>query len=73
MRISLFELITMTMKSFYIYIVLMTGILSVSRAQNIYSGGRGDGFSFQQAGFGIYAGGSSSGLSHSTPSSSGDR
>ena len=52
----------MIMKSFYIYIVLMTGILSVSRAQNIYSGGRGDGFSFQQAGFGIYAGGSSSGF-----------
>lgn len=72
MRISLFELIIMTMKSFYIYIVLMTGILTVSRAQNIYSGGRGDGFSFQQAGFGIYAGGSSSGFAFASVGSPGN-
>lgn len=50
------------MKSFYIYILLMTGAFTVSQAQNIYSGGRGDGFSFQQMGFGIYAGGSSDGF-----------
>jgi len=50
------------MKSFCIYILLMTGILAVGRAQNIYSGGRGDGFSFQQAGFGIYSGGMGSGF-----------
>lgn len=72
MRISFFELITMIMKSFYIYIVLMTGILTVSRAQNIYSGGRGDGFAFQQAGFGIYAGGSSSGFGFASVGSPGN-
>jgi len=55
----------MIMKSLYIYIVLMAGSLTVSRAQNIYSGGRGSGFSFQQAGFGVYAGGSSSGFAFS--------
>lgn len=65
MGIFLYELIIMIMKSLYIYIVLMAGSLTVSRAQNIYSGGRGSGFSFQQAGFGIYAGGSSSGFAFS--------
>jgi hypothetical protein len=40
----------------------MTGAFTVSQAQNIYSGGRSDGFSFEQMGFGIYAGGSSSGF-----------
>jgi hypothetical protein len=66
MGIFLYETITTIMKSFYVYIVLMTGILTVSRAQNIYSGGRGDGFAFEQAGFGIYAGGSSSGFAFSS-------
>lgn len=50
------------MKSFSIYILLITGTFTVSQAQNIYSGGRSDGFSFEQMGFGIYAGGSSSGF-----------
>lgn len=50
------------MKSFCIYILLTTGTFTVSRAQNIYSGGRGDGFAFQQMGFGIYAGGGGSGF-----------
>jgi hypothetical protein len=50
------------MKSFYISIVLMTGAITVSRAQNIYSGGRGDGFAFQQMGFGIFAGGIGTGF-----------
>lgn len=54
------------MKSFYIYIVLMTGTFTVSRAQNIYSGGRGDGFAFQQMGYGIFAGGAGSGFAFSS-------
>lgn len=54
------------MKSLSVYLVLMTGIITVARAQNIYSGGRADGFAFQQLGFSIYAGGSSDGFAFSS-------
>jgi hypothetical protein len=66
MDIFSYETITTTMKSLYIYIVLMTGAFTASQAQNIYSGGRGDGFAFQQMGFGIFAGGAGSGFAFAT-------
>jgi len=67
----LYATITTIMKFFYVYILFM-GTLTVSRAQNIYAGGKGDGFSFQQAGFGIYAGGSSSGFAFASVGSPGN-
>jgi hypothetical protein len=50
------------MNKLYIFLVVLATNLT-SHAQNIYSGGNGDGFSFQDMGFALYSGGSGSGFS----------
>jgi hypothetical protein len=49
------------MKKIYLYLFLL-GSISAAHAQNIFSGGRSDGFSFQTAGFGIFSGGTGNGF-----------
>ena len=56
------------MQKIYLYIIVFTAGIFTSQAQNIYSGGRSDGFSFQEAGFGIYSGGTADGFASATTS-----
>ena len=54
------------MQKIFLYIIVFTAGIFTSQAQNIYSGGRSDGFSFQEAGFGIYSGGTADGFASAT-------
>jgi len=50
------------MKKIYLYILFLAGSISTATAQNIFSGGNSDGFSFQTEGFEIYSGGGANGF-----------
>jgi hypothetical protein len=54
------------MQKVCLYLFILIASISTSRSQDIYSGGIGNGFSFQEAGWGIYAGGNADGVTSAT-------